>query len=619
MAGIVGAFVAGPRSVHPGLDRLGDWLAGRHGLATVRADGAGGGARLVALDWMAGDARSDADDGQVSCLVDGFFTNRETLQPGSDSASRAALDRYLSHGPRALADFDGHYVILVIDRRDGSVSLVSDPFANFPVFWSGDGEQFAFGPEIKCAALWPWVRREENWQAIAETLAFGQPWSDRTHLRDVRLMPPASLLRWRAGSLDLETLWTPAYPAQTDVMDARGAAAIIADEMDKAAAALAALPQPQALYLSGGLDSRLIAGFMAQAGIRFTAIAQHYDGKPATDSPSSCEIALALRKKWLPMDHLVARLPDALAEHLDRHDGTHTCAYLPAAMANDRIAGIARTIVNGNNGNQLFGDYVSKYTVTLARMTQSPDWGVDVQALAAMDGGDGVAAQAIFRLCATDWWANAPLLAPDVRKLCEGLFRHGFFDALAARPDLTGARRYEQLVLQQSARRFGTVDLHSRDHLMPVNAFFITRMADRLSAIPSDWKFSRLAEQTLMAERFPELVAISKTGGYPNIFRYPAPLEAPGPNAVDYWDGAHALGQALAAEITPRIAAIGERRDWLDRDGLAADWAAVRSGSAAPALNRVGNALSLDAFFARYIDAETRLPSLVLGDAEAVR
>jgi asparagine synthase (glutamine-hydrolysing) len=106
------------------------------------------------------------------------------------------------------------------------------------------------------------VPRELDLTALAEYVRFQQLLGDRTWLEDVRLLPPASVLHYRSAEdrLTVRRYWDWDRIGSLPELSLSEAAEECIRLFQRAVDAMAAPPPRIGLYLSGGLDGRMILG-----------------------------------------------------------------------------------------------------------------------------------------------------------------------------------------------------------------------------------------------------------------------------------------------------------------------------------------------------------------------
>lgn len=229
---------------------------------------------------------------------------------------RALLERFLKQGVDGLKHLNGRYDIAVWDRRDRILHHVSDRFgANRHYLLQRPGS-LHLACEVK--ALAPFLDRIEIDPAgLASMLSFGYHLGDLTILKDVKCLPNARHLEYSAADdrLSLDRYWNYPYG---ELEPLPGTEAELAKQLhDHLRTALKRQlrgVQKILLPLSGGLDSRTMAGLLAQSGFSGEVLAYSY-GQP---SSRDVRYGRAIARK-LGYRHVTVPTPkDFMTRHLEQ-------------------------------------------------------------------------------------------------------------------------------------------------------------------------------------------------------------------------------------------------------------------------------------------------------------
>lgn len=213
-------------------------------------------------------------DGQVwLCLVGEFYFQRELrhalvreglLNPDGDDAE-LALALLLRDGIDGLTRLNGAFTCSVWDGRTGTFWLINDRYGLYPHYYAHVGGALAFAPEIKGVITAPRVPRRLNETAIAEYVRFQQLLGEKTWLEDVQLLPPGTLLSYTPAQdrLQLRRYWDWDQIGSLPAITFAEAVEEASWRFQQALDAMLAGPLRPGIFLSGGLDGRIILAFAA--------------------------------------------------------------------------------------------------------------------------------------------------------------------------------------------------------------------------------------------------------------------------------------------------------------------------------------------------------------------
>jgi asparagine synthase (glutamine-hydrolysing) len=204
--------------------------------------------------WIVADARID---GRAELV-------RKLRSRGCEVSSDAphallVLQAYCSFGEKFLDHLIGDFAFAIWDARKLQLICGRDHFGVRPFHYFDSGDVFAFASDVDAVLAWPKVSNELDEVSVADFLLFGSLQDqDRTIYRDIRCLPPASMMTVTAGEVSIHRYWQmPVYPQirfskHADYVREYGHVfeQAVADRLPEG---------PVALQLSGGIDSAAIA------------------------------------------------------------------------------------------------------------------------------------------------------------------------------------------------------------------------------------------------------------------------------------------------------------------------------------------------------------------------
>jgi asparagine synthase (glutamine-hydrolysing) len=339
---------------HRGPDGRGVSLAGDVGLAATRlslVDAERGGQPMV--------------DGDVAIVFNGEIYNHVALREELEglgvtfrgrSDTEVVLRGYLRWGPAVLDRLEGMFAIAI---RDGAVlHLARDAFGMKPLFHGlcADAQTLVFASEIKALLRFPHVPRRLDATGLVEQLVFGHTLGQRTLLADIRQVAPGHHViveRHEQQLLVTSSPWSPPRPLPPPPRSVDEAADRLVERLRESVARRVEADHPVATYLSGGLDSSLVASLRPDhVGSRSFLVA---DGKDVSDLPHARAVAAALGLQHTEI--IVPRAPPrawvANAVLAMEAPSAPSLALVSAA----RVRQEAKAAVCGEGSDELFGGY----------------------------------------------------------------------------------------------------------------------------------------------------------------------------------------------------------------------------------------------------------------------
>jgi len=257
-------------------------------------------------------------------------------------------------GERILTDLRGPFA-LAIAGPGQDLLLAVDRLGIMPLFYAAAGETVLFGSRCDSIAAHPDSVAELDPQALLEYLYFHCIPAPRAIYRGQIRLRPGEMVRFRAGRIRAQRYWTLEYE---EGAQPAGPLLEALPPLIEQAVARSAQDAATGAFLSGGLDSSTVAGYLARLrrepadaySIGFDA--QGYDEMHYARA-AVAHFGLRGHEYYVTPDDVVATIP-RVAGACDQPFGN---ASIVAAYHCARIAaadGIG-TMLAGDGGDELFG------------------------------------------------------------------------------------------------------------------------------------------------------------------------------------------------------------------------------------------------------------------------
>ncbi|MEG2173105.1 MAG: asparagine synthase (glutamine-hydrolyzing) [Desulfovibrionaceae bacterium] len=278
MCGIAGFCTLDSSPLTP---RAQDWLHTMTDLLAHRGpDGQGawihdsvalGHRRLSIIDLCSGaQPMSDADN-RATVVFNGEIYNFAEIRAELEaqgcvfrtrSDTEVILHGWLTWGTACLERFDGMFAFALWDARERTLFCARDRFGKKPFYYTVQNNYFAFASELTALASLPTLNLSVSPQTLMRYLAYEYVPTPQSMYSQVQKLPPAHFLLYKQGAIRVERYWDMPTPQPVN-----------ASEDDLAAELRALLTQavqrrmvsdvPLGVFLSGGIDSSIVAGLMA--------------------------------------------------------------------------------------------------------------------------------------------------------------------------------------------------------------------------------------------------------------------------------------------------------------------------------------------------------------------
>ncbi len=243
---------------HRGPDGQGVWAENGFGVAHRR---------LAIIDPNGSPQPMASADGSLHVAFNGEILNYRQLRPmldypfQTDGDTEVLLALHRERGARAPAELRGQFAYVVHDRTSSETWLVRDRLGIIPLYYVHKPGWLAFASEAK--ALLPLLQGATvDEDSLDDYLARRFVPAPHTMFSGVRKLPPGHIAHLRHdGELTLTRYWEPGDELMS--VDDDDAESLVADALEASVQDNLVADVPVGAYLSGGLDSSLIAALAA--------------------------------------------------------------------------------------------------------------------------------------------------------------------------------------------------------------------------------------------------------------------------------------------------------------------------------------------------------------------
>jgi len=363
------AQAMGAAIAHRGPDGSGIWCDDGAGLALSHR-------RLAVIDLTdAGAQPMVSSDGRWVICYNGEIYNDANLRRLPELATvvwhghsdtETIVESVVRRGLAAtINDINGMFAMALWDRREQVLHLVRDRLGIKPLFMVLQGARCCFASELKSLHAAGNLVLEIDPSSVTSFFRFGYVPAPHCIYKGVeKVMPGEHVAITRDGRVTRRRYWSAAEVA------ARGVAAPLALSDGEAIEQLSALLQnavsqqmlsdvPLGAFLSGGIDSSTVAGFMVEAGrgsVRTFSI-----GFPELGFDESREAAAVARHLGTDHTELIVNARDALAvvpQLPDMYDEPFAdSSQIPTYLVSKLTRQYVTVALSGDGGDELFGGY----------------------------------------------------------------------------------------------------------------------------------------------------------------------------------------------------------------------------------------------------------------------
>jgi asparagine synthase (glutamine-hydrolysing) len=344
---------------HRGPDGRGAWVSERGDAGLAHR-------RLAIIDLSDAARQPMLAPGPTAITYNGEIYNyrelRAELSPGwafrTHSDTECILAAYDRHGDDCVDRLRGMFAFAIWDDRRRRLFCARDRFGIKPFYYALVGGLFVFASEMK--ALLPFLPEiATDAEALAEYLTFQYTIGPATLFRGIRQLPPGHTLTVENGSVRTRRYWDVRYEIDYD-HSPRYFESRLVELLDQSVRLHLRSDVPVGAYVSGGVDSSLIAALAARAG---PGLAGCFHGRftryPGYDESAYAAVAAKEAGAALHVVDITAadfrdRIEDVLY-HLDVPVAGP--GSFPQFMVSELAARHLKVVLGGQGGDEVFGGY----------------------------------------------------------------------------------------------------------------------------------------------------------------------------------------------------------------------------------------------------------------------
>lgn len=351
--------------------------------------------RLSVIDLSTGGQPLLSRDGRVAAFQNGEIYNYrqlriELMSLGYGFTTQSDTE-VLAHGFDAwgieglLDRLDGMFAIAILDKDEGLLHLARDRLGEKPLYYThAPGRAFAYGSSFLQMAAMPWVDDEPDTKQLDRYVTMHFAPGDRTFLKQVHRLLPGERLSFRLDDLSIsrKRYWRPRIGEQEEV-----SVEALRELLDRAVRSRLIADVPVGVFLSGGVDSSIVAAIAAASHPRIDTFSMGFGESELDESAHASAVAQAIGSRHhrfqFDQTQFLTLLPE-VAEALDEPIGDQ--ALLPVYWLAREARKQVTVVLAGEGADEVFGGYGYYSSFVRNRTGSSGDRLVD-EASAALQSG----------------------------------------------------------------------------------------------------------------------------------------------------------------------------------------------------------------------------------------
>ena len=326
--------------------------------------------RLSIIDLATGGQPMASPDGRYVIVFNGEIYNfievrqrlvAEGVAFSTHSDTEVILRGYEHWGTSVARELVGMFAFAIVDRVALTLYLARDRFGEKPLFVHVANGMVSFASELHALAALPGVQRNVDTTALGEYLCLNYVPGERTLLDGVGRLRPGTWRLYARETVQEEAYWSPPPQAEggrraTDRSEALSRLRTLVDDAIRIALRS---DVPVTLFLSGGIDSSIIAESAVRHGKLEHAYCLDFEESGFSEWPNAQRVANVLGIELRRAILSAAALDDFLAivEHAD--DPLADSSAVAVWALSREVARDYKVAISGDGGDELFGGYLT--------------------------------------------------------------------------------------------------------------------------------------------------------------------------------------------------------------------------------------------------------------------
>ncbi len=325
--------------------------------------------RLSIIDVAGGTQPMENGDGAVVITYNGevynFMRLRAALERSGHqfrtrSDTEVIVHHFEQYGVAGIPALDGMFAFAIWEARTRRLTLARDRAGIKPLYYAelSDGG-IVFASELHALLAHGGIDRELSIEGLASYFFSDYVHPPATIVRKVRKLPPGHTIIWQDGNFGLpHAYWQMPAPGPTPAKPDGELAAELWSNLERAVSSQLVSDVPVGIFLSGGIDSSIVATAAAAAGGRMKAFSIGFENATFDESKYARMMAERLDVEWISETLHERNLLDVLDVALDYIDEPLADpSFLPTFLLSRLAARHVKVVVGGDGGDELWGGY----------------------------------------------------------------------------------------------------------------------------------------------------------------------------------------------------------------------------------------------------------------------
>jgi len=326
--------------------------------------------RLSIIDLEGGTQPFYSNDKQIVAFQNGEIYNYQELREelkhlGSIFKSHSDTE-VIAHGydkwglQTLLEKLEGMYAISIYDKRKNKLFLIRDRFGEKPLYYSieKNNKRFAYASDLRAVLSLEWVDKTYSTTALSRYLMLGFTTGRDSIIENIKKVPPAHCLELELDSFETKEFcyYTPntfKLEIESDKKEE-----LLHQKLINSIDIRLRADVPVGIFLSGGIDSSVIAALAAQKHNKIDTFSMGFHSDVHDESKYAKEVAKHINSNhhhfMFDENSFVELLPTVVSE-IDEPLADQ--AMLPTFWLSKEARKYVTVVLSGEGGDEVFGGY----------------------------------------------------------------------------------------------------------------------------------------------------------------------------------------------------------------------------------------------------------------------
>jgi asparagine synthase (glutamine-hydrolysing) len=331
--------------------------------------------RLSIIDLETGAQPLFNEDGTVAVTCNGEIYNFPELRSRLEAAGHTFRSRSdaetLVHlfeecGPDFLQELQGMFAIALWDARRSRLLLARDRLGVKPLYWAPVNGGLVYGSEPGAILASGLVDARPDPEAIVAYLTLQYVPAPRTGFLGINKLEPGELLIFEDGRIVVERYWSLQYHEQNGAVREDAALDHLDALLREATHSRLISDVPLGALLSGGIDSSLVVGYMAEALPRVSTFSIDFEHQQFSEGRHARRVAelYGTEHEEFTVEPDMVPLVEKMVLSFGEPFADSSCipTYLLCEMTRRRVT----VALSGDGGDEAFAGYIRHRIATSA-------------------------------------------------------------------------------------------------------------------------------------------------------------------------------------------------------------------------------------------------------------